>query len=76
MLRQADRFIGPEHPSTLACSLNLAFDLAALGRQEESTTLFDNTINAYIRALGAEHPALTAARDRARANCDVDPMQF
>ncbi|MFC7534176.1 FxSxx-COOH system tetratricopeptide repeat protein [Actinoplanes sp. GCM10030250] len=76
MLRQADQFIGPEHPSTLACSLNLAFDLAALGSQEEGTTLFDNTINAYIRVLGAHHPAIAAARDRARANCDVDPMQF
>ncbi len=76
MLRQAGRFIGPEHPSTLACSLNLALDLAALGLQEESTAMFGNTISAYIRVLGAEHPAIAAARDRARANCDVDPMQF
>ncbi|GLY99090.1 FxSxx-COOH system tetratricopeptide repeat protein [Actinoplanes sp. NBRC 103695] len=76
MLEQARRFIGAEHPSTLGCALNLGFDLAALGREEESRTLFDETVSAYVRVLGAEHPAIAAATDQARANCDVDPMQF
>jgi hypothetical protein len=38
--------------------------------------LFDETVAAYVRVLGAEHPAIRAAYARVRANCDVDPMQF
>lgn len=76
MLRRSRLLMGAEHPSTLACALNLSFDLAALHRSTESAALFDDTLAAYQRVLGANHPAITAARTGARANCDVDPMQF
>ncbi|MCY1138144.1 FxSxx-COOH system tetratricopeptide repeat protein [Actinoplanes sp. Pm04-4] len=68
--------IGREHPSTLACALNVSFDLKALGRAIEGAALFDETVDAYARVLGADHAAIIAARAGARANCDVDPMQF
>ena len=75
-LRRSREVIGVDHPSTLACGLNLAFDLAALGRSEDSAVLFGQTLDAYARVLGEGHPAIAAARDNARANCDVDPMGF
>ena len=38
--------------------------------------MFDETVAAYRRVLGANHPAVSAAYAKQRANCDVDPMQF
>ncbi|MFG1606001.1 FxSxx-COOH system tetratricopeptide repeat protein [Actinoplanes sp. NPDC049265] len=73
-LQRSEGRLGIEHPSTLACSLNLAFDLRALGRGVEGDQRFDAVIEAYRRVLGPEHPAIAAAEDDQRANCDVDPM--
>ncbi|WP_246278703.1 FxSxx-COOH system tetratricopeptide repeat protein [Phytohabitans rumicis] len=73
-LHHSRQIIGADHPSTLACALNLALDLVALNRDAEGESLFDETLRTYNDVLGAGHPAIAAARDRARANCDVDPM--
>jgi hypothetical protein len=56
--------------------VNLAFDLVALGRDDEGERLFDESVAGYVRILGADHPAIVAANARVRANCDVDPMPF
>jgi hypothetical protein len=76
MLVQCRELIGRDHPTTLACALNLSFDLSALNRSAEAASLFDETRVAYAAALGADHPAILAADARQRANCDIDPMQF
>nr|WP_221381669.1 hypothetical protein [Actinoplanes polyasparticus] len=68
--------IGREHPSTLACSLNVSFDLTAIGRAADGVALFNETVEAYGRVLGTDHAAIHAAHAGARANCDIDPMQF
>jgi tetratricopeptide (TPR) repeat protein len=68
--------IGREHPSTLACSLNVSFDLKAIGRETDGVALFNETVEVYGRVLGTDHAAIRAAHAGARANCDVDPMQF
>lgn len=73
-LERSERMLGPEHPSTLACSLNYAFDLSAVGRSAEGRQRFEAVIDAYRRVLGREHPAIVAALAGQRANCDVDPM--
>ena len=73
-LERSERVLGPEHPSTLACSLNYAFDLIAVGRSTEGRQRFDSVVNVYRRVLGREHPAIVAALAGQRANCDVDPM--
>jgi tetratricopeptide (TPR) repeat protein len=76
VLRRWRQVMGAEHPSTLACQLNLSFDLLALDRTAEGEAVFNETMQAYVRVLSEDHPAIRAAQARARANCDVDPMQF
>jgi len=66
--------LGPQHPSTMACQLNLSLDLAALERGGEAQVEFDATMEKFLSVFGATHPATVAAGQRQRANCDADPM--
>lgn len=65
---------GELNPEAIACSLNFAFDLTALGREQDGQQRSDDVVDAYRRVLGPGHPAIAAARAGQRANCDVDPM--
>jgi hypothetical protein len=69
------RVLGDEHPTTLICRGNLAMDLVALGREDESQQLHADTTALLRRTLGADHPATIAGADlTVRGNCDLDPM--
>ncbi|HEX6355945.1 FxSxx-COOH system tetratricopeptide repeat protein [Actinophytocola sp.] len=55
-----------EHPFTLACQVDVAITLQALGRVEESNELNDEALNAMTAILGEEHPhTLCAATTKA-----------
>ena len=66
--------MGAAHPITLACAINQAGDLRALGRSEEAESTYSDTMAAFYRVLGRDHPATKDAAGWHRANCDMYPM--
>ena len=66
--------LGTNHPTTLACGVNLAMDLRGLRRESEASLLFDDAVDRYRVAFGEFHPATAAAAAGVRANCDIDPL--
>ncbi|HTJ66330.1 MAG TPA: FxSxx-COOH system tetratricopeptide repeat protein [Actinospica sp.] len=65
---------GGFHPMTLACSVNLSADLAAVGRHDQSRTLRDRTLPMLADALGDDHPTVTAARRGVRLDWELMPQ--
>jgi tetratricopeptide (TPR) repeat protein len=64
---------GEQHPYTLACAVNAALDLIAVGESEKGSALLDQTVTAFGEVLGPGHPETVAARERRRAECDIEP---
>ncbi|NEE51191.1 tetratricopeptide repeat protein, partial [Streptomyces sp. SID8455] len=56
VLAARERSMGPDHPDTLRCRHNLAFNLSRLGRPEESWQLARQVADDRARLLGATHP--------------------
>ena len=65
--------MGEEHPSSLACASNLVLDLRAEKKSTEAKELSDHTYDAYVRALGREHPFTGACEENRRLVADFDP---
>ncbi len=64
---------GDEHPYTLSCVTNVAFDLQATGDEVKGQALLDQAIAALGRILGADHPETVDAARGKRAECDIEP---
>lgn len=71
---QADEILGEEHPTTLACALNHALDLRAVGEETEAETRFAAAVDGLRKVHGANHPATVSARQAVRADCDIYPI--
>ncbi|MFC6085033.1 FxSxx-COOH system tetratricopeptide repeat protein [Sphaerisporangium aureirubrum] len=71
-LEQLRRVLGDSHPTTLACAQNLCLDMKVL--EQEDDALFQDTIAKLVETLGANHPAVQAAKQGKRANCDIHPI--
>jgi tetratricopeptide (TPR) repeat protein len=62
-----------EHPFTLACKVDVAITLQALGRLDESEELNEEALNAMTTRLGEEHPhTLCAATTKANGFAAAD----
>ena len=53
VLASRERTMGHEHPDTLRCRHNLAFNLSRLGRLEDSCRMAHDVAAARARVLGA-----------------------
>ncbi len=73
-LSRSARVLGPDHPTTLAAGLNLALDQRIVADAAQAEGLFQATVARFQRVLGASHPAVVAAKNRRRADCDIDPL--
>jgi hypothetical protein len=62
----------PDHPYTLACAVNLAFDLDATGAKAEAAELRKDTKERMRRKLGPEHPETVNMERGRRAECDTE----
>ncbi|MEK8170033.1 tetratricopeptide repeat protein [Streptomyces sp. M19] len=56
VLGARERSMGPDHPDTLRCRHNFAFNLARLGRLEDAYRTARDVASARARVLGADHP--------------------
>ncbi|MGJ3562108.1 tetratricopeptide repeat protein [Streptomyces sp. INA 01156] len=54
--------MGAEHPDTLRCRHNLAFNLSRLGRLEDSYSMACEVAAARARVLGPDHPDTLVTR--------------
>ena len=65
--------LGPFHPYTLSCAVNLVQDLRATGQEEDAARLADATMDRYVEALGPGHPEVATGRTLAvRSECSTD----
>jgi hypothetical protein len=65
---RSQRTLGDEHPVTLARGVNVAIDLAALGRADEA----DRRLTDIQRALDNQQLPTIDAVQRRRCDCPVD----
>jgi tetratricopeptide (TPR) repeat protein len=64
----AERMLGPSHPTTLTATDRLASAALAAGLAAEAVTLFQRTLDTSASTLGQDHPAtITAGSDLGRA---------
>ncbi|GAA2279258.1 FxSxx-COOH system tetratricopeptide repeat protein [Streptomyces atrovirens] len=70
-LRLLAEVAGERHPLTLSCTTNLALDLRGLGRGAEADELQRTAMEGFSAVVRADHPWLTAARQRRRIECDL-----
>jgi hypothetical protein len=65
--------LGPYHPYTLSCAVNLVQDLRATNQEEDAARLADATMDRYAEALGQGHPEAVSGRTLAvRSECSTD----
>jgi len=64
--------LGTAHPHTLACSLNLHLDQAALGDTEVARERTAD-LEQLETVLGAEHHDVVTARDGGRVSSVIEP---
>ncbi|MBK3581953.1 protein kinase, partial [Streptomyces sp. MBT65] len=62
VLAARERTMGPDHPDTLRCRHNLAFNLSRLGRLEDSYRMACEVAAARARVLGPGHPDTLVTR--------------
>jgi hypothetical protein len=65
VLAEYQRRLGPEHPHTLACQVNLAAALHFTGQRDEATRVIRAAVDGFTTILGDEHPYTLAARTSA-----------
>ncbi len=68
--------VGPLIKQAAVVALNLSADLRSLGEESESAVWHAYTVEGARRVLGEECPAVIAAIQYVRVNCDADTMQF
>ncbi|MFG2074350.1 FxSxx-COOH system tetratricopeptide repeat protein [Nonomuraea maritima] len=71
-LRRLRDLLGFDHPLTLACAANLVADLATLG-DDGAAALREETLAAFERVLGPDHPDTLVAVRGGRLDFDFDP---
>jgi tetratricopeptide (TPR) repeat protein len=70
-LDDARRVFGEFHPDALICAINLGLLIG--GEPSGEGSLLGRSINALRRALGTDHPVVTAAVTGQLGECDVEP---
>jgi tetratricopeptide (TPR) repeat protein len=73
LLEASRRVRGGGHPNTLQCAVNTALDTINTGDGTTGRALLESTIASMIRIVGPDHPDITAARQRKRAEFDIEP---
>jgi Tetratricopeptide repeat len=63
LLQDAERVLGPDHPSTLTARGNLANAYAAAGRAGKAIPLHQQALADRERVLGPDHPGTLASRN-------------
>ena len=75
VVAERNRVLGPQHPDTLRCRINLLLTLHAQGDVGASNER-QAVIEELARAVGADHPDLTMALKGSRLLCAIDPLPF
>ncbi|MDO4242285.1 MAG: tetratricopeptide repeat protein [Actinomyces sp.] len=63
VVKEAERRLGSNHPSTLTSRNNLAGAYESAGRLDEAITLFEQTLTDRTRILGSNHPSTLDSRN-------------
>ena len=64
---------GADHPYVLMRAINLSYDLLATGAEQESETLYQDSLERLRWALGGDHPEVGLAQERRRLEGDIEP---